>query len=141
VRLPSALGRLARLLGDRLLGDPFFVIRQRGCPGESFRNDYKWIVRIALTLKAANEETQFSKAVVAVKDAFPATLLVKGQNPLTLLHGALSSHLHEKSDDECLALAQDVRIVLVELAERLGAALKDEAELNEAVKRLMKARS
>ena len=93
------------------------------------------------TLKAANEETQFSKAVEAVKDAFPATLLVKGQNPLILLHGALSSHLHEKSDEECLALAQDVRIVLVELAERLGAALKDEADLNEAVKRLMKARS
>jgi hypothetical protein len=93
------------------------------------------------TLKRANEEIQFSRAVEAVKDAFPATLLIKGQNPLTLLHGALSSHLHEKSDDECLALAQDVRIVLVELADKLGSALKDDAELNEAVKRLVKARS
>jgi hypothetical protein len=92
-------------------------------------------------LKSAKEEIQFSKAVEAVKDAIPPTLLIKGQNPLTLLHGALSAHLHEKSDKECLALAQSVRVVLVELAERIGAALKDDADLAEAVKQLMKGRS
>jgi hypothetical protein len=64
------------------------------------------------TLKHAAKETQFKKAVDEIKGAMPQSLLVKGQNPLTLLHGALSSHLHEKSDAECLALAQDVRILL-----------------------------
>jgi hypothetical protein len=36
-----------------------------------------------------------------------------------------------------LKLAHDVRVVLVELAERLGQALKDEAELANAINRLM----
>jgi hypothetical protein len=34
----------------------------------------------------------------------------------------------------------DVRVVLVELAERLGQSLKDEAELNTVVTRLLKAK-
>jgi hypothetical protein len=55
------------------------------------------------------------------------------------LHKALSGGVHEKTDEECLALAHDVRVVLVELAERIGQALKDEAELNTAVNRLLEA--
>jgi hypothetical protein len=35
-------------------------------------------------LVAANKETQFSKAVEAVKHGIPQVLLLKGQNPLTL---------------------------------------------------------
>ena len=90
-------------------------------------------------LKAAKEETQFSKAIKSVKDAIPQALLINGQNPLTLLHAALSGGLHEHTDANCLELAHDVRVVLVELAERLGSALKDEEELNSSVARLLKA--
>jgi hypothetical protein len=88
-------------------------------------------------LMDAKNEIQFSKALASVKDAIPESLLVKGQNPLTLLHSALSGGLHGKTDEQCLELAHDVRVVLVELAERLGQALKDEAELSIAVTRLM----
>jgi hypothetical protein len=87
-------------------------------------------------LEAAKEEIQFSKALASVKDAIPQALLINGHNPLTLLHSALSGGLHEQTDERCLELAHDVRVVLVELAERLGQALKDEAELNTAIKRL-----
>lgn len=45
--------------------------------------------------------------------------------------------MHELSDEQCLQVAHDVRVVLVELAERLGQALKDEAEINSAISRLM----
>jgi hypothetical protein len=89
------------------------------------------------TLEAAKEEIQFSKALASVKDAIPQALLINGQNPLTLLHSALSVGLHDQTDETCLELAHDVRVVLIELAERLGRALKDEAELNTAVSRLM----
>jgi hypothetical protein len=89
------------------------------------------------TLSAARKEVQFSKALVAVKDAIPESLLVNGHNPLTLLHSALSGGVHEHSDERCLELAHDVRVVLVELAERLGEALKNEAELDRAVGRLL----
>jgi hypothetical protein len=89
-------------------------------------------------LELAKKENQFSKAVESVKNGIPQALLINGQNPLTLLHSALSEGLHAQTDEECLDLAHDVRVVLSELAERLGQALKDEAELNKAISRLMK---
>lgn len=89
------------------------------------------------TLKKAKAETQFKKALEEVKDAIPESLLVNGHNPLTLLHSALSGHLHEKTDAECLELAEAIRTVLVELAEKIGFALSDQAELKKAVARLL----
>jgi hypothetical protein len=88
-------------------------------------------------LEAARVETQFSKAISIVKDALPQALLIGGHNPLTLLHSALSGGVHEHTDEECLALAQDIRIVLVDLAERLSQVLKDNAEIKGAVSRLL----
>ena len=44
--------------------------------------------------------------------------------------------VHAHSDSECLELASSVRTVLFEFAERLGQALKEEAELNNAVNKL-----
>lgn len=87
-------------------------------------------------LERAKEETQFTKAVDTIKHALPQSLLVNGYNPLTLLHSALSEGIHVHSDAECLELATSVRVVLIEFSERLGLAMKDEAELNEAVNRL-----
>ncbi|MDA9446013.1 MULTISPECIES: hypothetical protein [Bradyrhizobium] len=89
-------------------------------------------------LEAAKTETQFSKSLALVKDAIPQALLIKGHNPLTLLHSALSDGLHGRSDEECLEIAHDVRVVLAELSERLSQVLKDEAELSTAVSRLLK---
>ncbi|MCK1317149.1 hypothetical protein [Bradyrhizobium sp. 23] len=91
-------------------------------------------------LAEAKAETQFSKSVAMIKDGIPQALLMNGHNPLTLLHNALSAGLHEQTDGVCLELAQSVRVVLVDLSERLSQALKDEAELNLAVSRLLKAR-
>jgi len=88
----------------------------------------------------AKKQHQFLKAVESVKDAIPQALLVNGQNPLTLLHSALSEGLHAQTDEECLEIAHDVRVVLAELAERLGQALKDDAELRSAISRLMKSK-
>lgn len=89
-----------------------------------------------VTLKAAKEEQQFKKALESVKDAVPPGLLINGQNPLTLLHAALSDGLHGKSDEECLQRAHDIRLVLGELSERLAQAVKDEKELSAALGRL-----
>ena len=88
-------------------------------------------------LEAAKGETQFSKALASVKNAMPQVLLINGHNPLTLLHSALSQGLHDKSDEHCLEIASSIRVVLAELSERLAQALKDEAELNNALSRLM----
>jgi len=87
---------------------------------------------------AAAKETQFTKAIDEIKDGIPSALLIDGQhNPLTLLHGALSEGLHEHTDEECLEIAKEIRIVLTDLADRLSQALKEHAELKNAVSRLM----
>ncbi len=88
-------------------------------------------------LESAKKETQFSKAVERIKSGLPPVLLLPGnQNPLTLLHDALSNGIHEQTDSSCLETATDVRIVLTELADRISIALKDSAELTQAVARL-----
>ena len=85
----------------------------------------------------AAAETQFKTAIEKVKSAIPQSLLVQGHNPLTLLHTALSEGLHDLPEEECLALATTIRVVLTDLAERISQALKDDAELKEAVSRLL----
>lgn len=111
---------------NRILDEIIKVSRKLGAPGE----------KVSL-LDAAKTETQFSKALASVKDALPQSLLINGHNPLSLLHSALSDGLHARSDQECLEVASSVRVVLAELSERLAQALKDEAELNKALSRLM----
>lgn len=88
-------------------------------------------------LNTAIDETQFSKALEIAKPAIPESLLINGHNPLKLLHSALSEGIHNMSDEDCLAYASSIRIVLGELSDRLSQALKDEAELTHALSRLL----
>ena len=113
---------------NRILDEIIRVSEKIGAPREMLDD-----------LKAAKKETQFSKAVNAVKHGIPQALLLNGHNPLTLLHSALSEGMHEQTDEQCLELATSIRVVLTDLVERLGNALKDHSELNAAVSRLMKA--
>ncbi len=106
------------------------------------------IIRVATKIGASEEmisaldqaksENQFSKSVSLVKTAIPQALLINGHNPLTLLHNALSDGLHAQTDEKCLEIAQAIRIVLADLSDRLGQALKDEAELGKAISTLLK---
>ncbi len=89
-------------------------------------------------LEMANKENQFSKAVESIKVSIPEVLLIEGRNPLILLHNALSEGMHELSDETCLELGRAIRLVLTELSEKMGQALKDQAELTSAVSRLIK---
>jgi hypothetical protein len=90
-------------------------------------------------LETAKKETQFTKAVESMKHGLPTVLLINGQhNPLTLLHSALSEALHDHTDEECLELAQNIRVVLTDLADRVSQALKEVSELDSAVAQLMK---
>jgi len=87
-------------------------------------------------LEEARSETQFSKALDLIKDAIPESLKIRGHNPLKLLHRALSEGIHDLGDEQCLSLASSIRVVLTELADRVGQALKDERELQDALNRL-----
>ncbi|MEO5916746.1 MAG: hypothetical protein ABIS50_21135 [Luteolibacter sp.] len=89
-------------------------------------------------LKNAIAETQFEKSIRGVKDAIPQSLLIKGHNPLTVLHDKLSDGLHGRTDEECLEIAQSVRIILIELCDRINNALKDDKEITHALSTLFR---
>ena len=88
-------------------------------------------------LEAAKKDPRFSDAVKTVENGIPDVLKVNGHNPLTLLHKALSEGIHELTEEECLERAKSIRVVLSELCDRMGEALKEQKELDEAVKSLM----
>jgi len=92
-------------------------------------------------LETDKSERQFTKAIEAVKHGLPDALLINGQNPLTLLHDALSEGLHAETDEQCLEVATDIRIVMAAFAERLAEAVREEAELKQSVARLIKKKS
>lgn len=111
---------------NRLLDEIIRVARHVGAPPDTIDE-----------LEKAKAENQFSKAVESVKAAIPEVLYIKGHNPLTLLHSALSEGLHESSDEACLLAAGDIRLILGEFAERLSDAIKEQKELNDALGRLV----
>ena len=85
----------------------------------------------------AMEKKQFSEAVSMLKDAIPGKLLIlKGENPLTMLYKPLSQQLHVMTDEECLQQAADIRLVLTVLLENIAEVMKDQDELTAAAKRL-----
>lgn len=111
---------------NRILGEIIKVSEKLGAPA----------VKVE-TLKQAIAETQFSRALDMAKDVIPESLLINGHSPILLLHSALSEGVHALSDEDCLDMASSVRVVLVELSDRLSQALKDEAELSKALSTLM----
>jgi hypothetical protein len=90
------------------------------------------------SLEETKKDHRFTESVSHIKPGLPQLLLVQGQNPLTLLHWALSQGIHNEPDDVCLELASSIREVLTELCERMETALKDEAGLKKAVSTLLK---
>jgi hypothetical protein len=89
-------------------------------------------------LEEAKTLISFSESVDHIKAALPDALLIDGRNPLSLLHTALSVGLHVETDDECLEYAHNIRVVLAGFVERLAELRKDDRELADAVKRLLK---
>ena len=111
---------------NRILNEIIKVSEKIGAPKEKLD-----------VLREAVSETQFKKALEMAKDAIPESLLINGHSPVLLLHSALSEGVHTSNDEKCLDLASSIRVVLGELSERLGQALKDEAELSKALSTLM----
>jgi hypothetical protein len=112
---------------DRLLSEILRVAQRLGASPDLVKD-----------IARAKSEIQFTRAIDGIRAAIPPALLISGQNPLTLLHSALSVGVHALSDDECLTLATSVRLVLTEFAERVAQALKDDVELEQAVARLQR---
>ncbi|WP_439426803.1 hypothetical protein [Stenotrophomonas sp. T8] len=90
-------------------------------------------------LERAKKETQFSKSLQSIKHAIPTSLLINGQNPISLLHTALSEGIHALEDEECLEYATAIRTILFETSNRLASAMSDNSELSKAITLLTRA--
>lgn len=115
---------------------------------ESHRNDiFDEIIRVCKTvaapstlveeLQSAKGEISFVQSVEKIKTALPQGLLINGRNPLTALHRALSVGMHNESDEACLQMAHDVRIVLIDLAEKMASLRQENKELSAAIESLI----
>ena len=90
--------------------------------------------------RAGHQRSELNVARDWTRCPNPTALRMEGHNPLTLLHSALSEGLHAQSDEACLAIAEDIRVVLTEIAERISQSLREQAELTTAVSRLLSRR-
>lgn len=95
-------------------------------------------VELIQELESAKSEGQFVKSIDKIKAAFPDSLLISGQNPLKLLYSALSEGVHELSDEDCLECAEDIRVVLLAMSERIDMLLSESKNINSAIARLSK---
>ena len=85
----------------------------------------------------AKEEKQFKTVVDRIKHVIPESLLIKGHNPLILLHKALSQGMHPNlTDEQCLQYATHIRIILCELCEKMTAITKNDKGINAALSKL-----
>lgn len=88
-------------------------------------------------LKAAKEQIQFKQSLSSINAAFPPTLMIGGQNPLLLLHSALSQTLHSETDESAMEAAIAIRLVLCDLVDRMKLMLRDTSDVKKAVSKLL----
>jgi hypothetical protein len=87
-------------------------------------------------LRHLRQHWRFQQSVDEIKDCLPQILLIEGKNPLELLHPVLSDSIHDRSDEEALEIASEIRLVLINLAERIAVAKTQSDELKQAVAKL-----
>lgn len=72
-----------------------------------------------------------------VQDLLPTSLQPNGINPLKSLHSALSDGIHNKTDDECLELADTIKTILVYLLEQIRSRNEKTKQFTEKMKILL----
>lgn len=77
-------------------------------------------------IRAAKEQrVTYDERLRLASEAIPSTLKFDGANPLAALYKLLSRGMHAKTDDECLAIAEEVREVFEYVFSRLRAEIED----------------
>ena len=92
-------------------------------------------------LERAKASKSFEASLQEIKHALPSDLLIDGQNPISLLHDLYSDSVHNLSDEEYLALAEDARNVLIALCERIAQVLQKENVVSQSLARIAKRKS
>ncbi len=100
--------RIVEVMIDELLADILELIPSDDKQHQEYRE----------ALERAKDDHRADVKIAQVKDLIPAVLRPGGANPLKELHSALSAGLHGHTDEECLDLADHIRVSLKFLIER-----------------------
>lgn len=82
-----------------------------------------------------------SDKIALVKDLLPSVLNANGLNPLGALYKILSEGIHNKSDEECIKIANSVRIILIFLVKQIIRSKTEKKEFTENMKTLLEKKS
>lgn len=92
-------------------------------------------------LEKTKSAVNASDKIDLVKDLLPPSLRPGGKNPLSILHQTLSEGLHAKNDDECLEIAENIRLVLTYLVGQIMVANESSNQFTEGMKKLLEKKS
>lgn len=85
---------------------------------------------------AAKKEQTYSEKLRVASELIPDRLRPGGVNPLGTLFGLLSDGLHDRSEEECLAIADEIREVFEYVFENLRTQIEDEKRFKDRVSKL-----
>jgi hypothetical protein len=110
---------------DELLNDIYDFV-------ESTRKDeYRY------SLEKVKKTTVASEKISFVKDLLPDKLRPDGMNPLGILYASLSGGIHDKSDEDCLEISENIRKTLVYLLEQVIRSKQESKEFAESMRRIL----
>ena len=87
-------------------------------------------------LAAAKAEPHFTRSLEAAQSHVPPSLYVDRHNPFQALYNACGDGIHELNDEQCIARAEVIRVVLTKFAERAAAVIREDKEFHAAVGKL-----
>lgn len=85
---------------------------------------------------AKEEKTTYDQKLKIAATVLPTSLLIDGVNPLDVLYGLVSAGLHDLSEEECLAVADEIRSVFEYTFTRLRAETQDRKDFAVKIKKL-----
>lgn len=88
-------------------------------------------------LQRLKSHWRFQESIDEIKDCVPDVLKIEGHNPFELLHPVLSDTIHDRSDEEALVIATEIRLLLGRLAKQIAFIKADNNELKSAVTSLI----
>jgi hypothetical protein len=85
---------------------------------------------------AKNEKTTYDQKLKIAATVLPKSLVIDGVNPLDVLYGLVSAGLHDLTEEQCIAIADDIRSVFEYTFSRLRAEAQEKQEFGVEIKRL-----
>lgn len=89
-------------------------------------------------IEKTKKEIVAANKISLVKDLIPKILLIDDVNPLAVLYGSVSDGLHNRTDEECLTLAETIRECLSFLITQIYSNKNSKKQFTDRMKTLLK---